>query len=1383
MDIAIIGVSGVFPGAGTIRDYWTNLGNGKLCLTDIPEDRWENGVRYSGAVGDDGKIYCPTGGFIDSWKRFDNEYFGIDDKEAAIIDPTQRIMLELTKKVFDDAGYAKKAYSGANIAVYIGASQVASSEWNASHIQVMQCGRQVQGEFFDRFGDPIWEPSMLPSSLVNLIAGRISNEFNLVGPSLVIDTACSSALVALHHACRSIGAGDCDLAICGGINLLLTPSAYYGFSAARALSVTGRLSAFDANADGFVPGEGAGIVLLKKLKDAVADGNHIYAVIKGSFVNNDGTTMGVMVPNPKAQRRVIEHFYHTAKIKPYDISYIEAHGTGTPIGDLSEFNSLSAVFADFGVREKSVYLGSVKSNIGHLLTASGIAGIIKIVGMMHNRTIYPQISFDKPHPKMKVDNSPFLIPTQPVNEVGIEFAAINSFGFGGTNAHMILENGQKYNNKSTPHGVSHALVRIGAHNSATLNNRRQNLKTFVQGNDVNCIDIALNISKFDGDSLYYASGVVNGKVSLLNVLSNADIHICEHSRICLLFTGQGSQYKHMGQEIYESVPLYRRYFDECSRLFLEKASLDIKTLLFQDEDLTSLTETQITQPIIFSIGYALGKILLEAGLRPRCMIGHSVGEWIAATLSGVVCLEAAAEIIVKRSELMSRMNGQGSMIAVFSKYDENLSALMEQCNIWLSANNASHVVIGGRHENITKAKKLLQSRQIMYRDLNTASAFHTPLFDEISREFLEFLRAYKFCKPKFPIIGNLTGDAVEDYSTEYWARHIVNPVQFEHCVDYLIRQNIDTLIECGGNSTLIAMASAKKQFDSIHFMSPKDHSIDVFFKGVQGVLKNSPAFDLSAFYPEIRLNHLMLPEYPFMGSEKTFIQIKPCNRVNIWEWSPFMGKVNTVLPDISVGFDELKLVTEALVDAERDSLYVVVDLIASEDEGGIKETGETDDILDWFVAAHEFLVFIDKKSICREIYIQLNVMEPKTMTACAMDSLAYYMTTLSSQINNIKSIVTVMHERLPTDRDMIVNCPQSLLKRDNDHRLHCRRLVFVEIPAADNTSGYQRTNHLVIGGTGGIGREVVNDIVAKSDGHVFVLGRKSLEQVKQKMPDFGHKVHYIACDATDVSLLQKTVDKIEDEYGAIDIIYHMAGAMNKGIFCTTKTLTSEIKDVLKPKIGVSLSIDQVFKHRKPRKLILFSSISASEKEWANGLADYAAANMFLDDYAQISHFNATAINYSLWDISDGIDKSLESTQKIAMLSANGLNLVTPEHGIRILNSIVQLQNDENRNMVFHVNGEKASLIARDATSADRETAQIDTVPACHLSGIELKIEIYSIFQRHAGQEINDGNEQDNFLSLGIDSIKACQRKIRTSQLLGMHWKCQAVAMNGNFGTT
>lgn len=385
LDIAIIGMSGVFPGAETISEYWDNLKEGKISITEIPEERWEQSKFATNDVKEKFKIYCNTGGFIADSKRFDYEYFNMSKEEAIILDPQQRVMLQLTKKLFDQVGYSKKDYYGKNIAVYMGASQSASNELHGMYTRFFQLDKELQLKMFEKFGNPSWHSNYLPDSITNLIAGRISHEFNLTGPSMVIDTACSSSLVALHHACQLLRLEESDMAIAGGIYLHNTPSAIMGFCAAGALSHSGNLRAFDERADGFVPGEAAGLVLLKRLEDAQKDHDYIHAIIRGSVINNDGHTLGVMAPNPNRQRNVITEFYNNSEISPREIQYMEAHGTGTKIGDLSEFNSLSQVFGEWDVQKQSVALGSVKSNIGHSISASGIVSIIKILGMMKEK--------------------------------------------------------------------------------------------------------------------------------------------------------------------------------------------------------------------------------------------------------------------------------------------------------------------------------------------------------------------------------------------------------------------------------------------------------------------------------------------------------------------------------------------------------------------------------------------------------------------------------------------------------------------------------------------------------------------------------------------------------------------------------------------------------------------------------------------------------------------------------------------------------------------------------------------------------------------------------------------------------------------------------------
>ncbi|WP_036706031.1 beta-ketoacyl synthase N-terminal-like domain-containing protein, partial [Paenibacillus graminis] len=601
-DIAVIAMACRFPGASSPEEFWNNLLQGKDSIREVPRDRWNIDDYYSPAP-EFGKIYCRNGGFLDNPYGFDAALFGISGDEAAVMDPQQRIVMELVYELIERAGYSRQQMNGRDVGLFVGAGGNSYFEYHLNTLNRMNLQsfdsfsmltsvqqERIMEEWKRKLGVTGTHPNLLVDNIVNMIPARTSQEFNFKGPSMVVDTACSSSLVTLHLAAASIRRGECGSAIAGGIHLMLTPASYQYFSSAEALSPTGRSSVFAADADGFVPGEGAGLVMLKPLGQALKDGDPVLAVLKASGINNDGHSIGVMAPNPDGQRELIESLYIRHNLSPADVQYVEAHGTGTKIGDPSEVRALDNAFKRWGLLQQSVAIGSVKSNIGHLLGAAGIAGFIKVVMALQNKIMPPQINVSAPNPMLKFEKTPFYLLTAAqewsVAEGTARRAAINSFGFGGTNSHMVVEEAPARASTSEaeqPVRAKH-IIGLSAQTEPALLQKMLELAAFLeQHGDYPLADVCYTENATRTVLPHRFHAVTDSVPDLIRKLQTgvpAAAPVSHSPAMALMFTGQGSQYAGMGRALYEGLPAFRNNIDACSAAFEPYLDLKLTDLIY-----------------------------------------------------------------------------------------------------------------------------------------------------------------------------------------------------------------------------------------------------------------------------------------------------------------------------------------------------------------------------------------------------------------------------------------------------------------------------------------------------------------------------------------------------------------------------------------------------------------------------------------------------------------------------------------------------------------------------------------------------------------------------------------------------------------------------------
>ncbi|MBD2520770.1 type I polyketide synthase [Nostoc sp. FACHB-973] len=749
--IAIIGMGCRFPGsANSPEAFWKLLVSGVDAITEVPESRWNINKFYDPDITKPGKMRTRWGGFVDQIDEFDAQFFGIFPREASRMDPQQRLTLEVAWEALEDAGLVSERLANSKTGVFIGIS-------TSDYLNIQGCDRDSINAY---------------TSLGNvhcITANRISYILNLKGPSMTVDTACSSSLVAVHLACQSIWNGESVLAIAGGVNAMLGPEVSIGFSKASMLSPDGRCFTFDARANGYVRAEGAGIVVLKPLSQAQADGDPIYAVILSSVVNQDGKTKGIAVPNRKSQEAAIQEACRLAGISPQQIQYVEAHGTGTPVGDPIEAMALGNVVGKNRTPGDYCTVGSVKTNIGHLEIASGIAGLIKTALAIKHGQIPPHLHFQTPNPRIRFEELGLRLPTtlEPWrNENGPRIAGVNSFGFGGTNAHVLLSGlaTDAVTDIADSDQENRALLLpLSAKSPEALMAVAQVTHDFLVGIDANsdvslsdiCYTASLRRGHYDhrlalvGNS--FAELVENLQAFLAGEnrpgLSSGYLAPKFKPKLTFVFSGMGSQWWAMGRQLLESEAVFREVIKKCDELLRQYVDWSLLEELTASEENSRINSSQIAQCSIFAIQIALAALWRSWGITPQAIVGHSVGEVAAAHVAGVLSLEDAVRVIFHRSCTQAKVSGKGTMLAVglSSEEAERVSAELgyQSCVSIAAVNSPSAVTLAGDSAALEEIAKSLQQKQIFCRFLQVEVPYHSPLMEPLKAELAQLLQEIK----------------------------------------------------------------------------------------------------------------------------------------------------------------------------------------------------------------------------------------------------------------------------------------------------------------------------------------------------------------------------------------------------------------------------------------------------------------------------------------------------------------------------------------------------------------------------------------------------------------------------------------------------------------
>ncbi|HET7695301.1 MAG TPA: SDR family NAD(P)-dependent oxidoreductase [Vicinamibacterales bacterium] len=1325
--IAIIGMGCRLPGnANTPDEFWDLLREGVDAIREIPADRWDVDAYYDPNPETPGKMYTRSGGFLDRIDRFDPHFFGISPRETISLDPQQRLLLEVAWEALEHAGQPPDRLLGTRSGVFVG---IGTYDYALLHM------KQPNPAALDAYFGT--------GTSLSVAAGRLAYSLGLQGPALAVDTACSSSLVAVHLACKSLRDGECRIALAGGVNLMMTPEPWVNGCRAHMLAPDGRCKTFDASADGYARAEGAGVIVLKRLSDALADGDRVLAVVRGTAVNQDGRSSGLTVPNGPSQQAVIRDALARAGVQPAHVGYVEAHGTGTALGDPIEIEALRSVLMDGRPADRPLVVGSVKTNIGHLEAAAGVAGLIKVVLSLGHEEIPPHLHFSTLNPHIELGSAPLEIATgRRAWPAGADrrIAGVSSFGFSGTNAHVIIEEAPVQAPAPAAPAVDDRAAHVLALSARTPDALRALAARYARHLETTAdrlADVAFTANAgrthFAHRLAIPAASAAEASAALTAYAAGepaAGVHAGERAsapHVALLFTGQGAQYAGMGRDLFAAEPVFREALERCDAILRGELDTPLLEVLFSDDPAVAakLNQTALTQPALFAIEYALAALWQSWGVTPSAVLGHSVGEYVAATVAGVFSLDDGLRLIAARGKLMQAL-APGAMAAAFGAEADVLDAIRPlAASISIAAvNGPAHTVISGDAASIDAAEGALSARGIATQRLAVSHAFHSAAMDPILDEFERIAARVQFHAPVLPLVSNLTGRLAGDEiaAPAYWRAHLRQPVRFAAGIETLAAQGCAVWIEAGPRPTLLGLARrALPDATPVAFVSslrpPRDSRVQLAESAAQ-VYAAGVTVDWRAFDAPYTRRKVTAPTYPFQrerywldgsglvpadaaaapvaaAAPAPQIPAAAASEMYRVEWVPAKAAAANAAPPgrrwiVVPSTDPLTEEVIAGLRARGDQCHVLpqlgmlVSLLAEPATlAGVIHLGDAESL-------RALVQALLRQSVTAPIYAI-------TRGVHAADASRTEASVAQAAVWGLGRTLAVEHPELwgaLIDADANTGAADVLSAIDDggdedqlslrSGRRYAARLTPQAAPSAAFAGCRPDASYLITGGLGVLGLEIGKWLAEQGARHIVLTGRSPLppREAWDSLPEggadadvtrkiagiraiewLGATVYVGAFDAADEAAAAAFFRSFGDSIPPLRGIVHAAAAM--GAAKLHDMSAASLAGMIRPKAEGAWVLYRLTQDLDLDFFVLFSSISA-----LIGTADlghYAAANSTLDAFAEYRRargLTALSVNWGAWENLRG------SEQHKDVFARSGMRLLASRAALDLLGRLI-----------------------------------------------------------------------------------------------------------------